>query len=1118
MSLVAWYPLDGDLKDYSGNKLDLVGVPEWANNGINGKCFKNSGNRMLVRDQKITKAFNSKNMTVSLWWNQLEQEPIKEWKDALTFGIWRIERGYESQYSPSSYSPIHYNDKIGDTSLSYNLSHYVSNAEWFLYTMVRRNGKFMVYINDKLLGSKDILPTQLKQYTEETYFNVSTEHIPSDRYNDIRIYDHGLSDTEIKALYESTKPDSRVLSNICKDAINHNYDKYMMVQEAKPFEIFDFTSKIDDIVSDIVDIKNGNIIKASDFTYRYGYKWKSLIIPKIIKYNNMYSELYKYTRGNKWVKLNDFMVNTNYYIQLFINGKLLNSDSCYITHKNNNLIIKTESLDGINITDIKMVMQNFVVKYNSVKYDTSESNITYSINNVNESYISEIYVDSKLYKTSTDVSVTVAEPHSTVDIYTCKTIIDSKTLDNDKIIEINESMISKDGKGTKLEVWSKSWNKHDGNHTKFLLNDIVFGKFDGGGTNIWILDENLQPYEYARFDTLHTYSNHSFIHNYNLSIKYKISSTKKIFEAYSEYLDSIPDNHIVIISLFDATIMYPEYLYNKLVKYFNVSTPRTDITYRDAWYMISEKNSEKFIEEYNGTEESVISGILYLNPRTHTPLSGKAMKYFNSNGEFYIPNEFIKYAYDNTYKLDNPITGDIIVHKYTDLSGDLTDNDYKTIVDRYSNYNNYNTNYLADTLPDFIKNFKEFKISNIDTELMKDLIDHNPENYKTYLDQTMKPKFSFKYINILEDWKNHTDNIKGIEFQMDYKSYLDNPRLMLIIRNPSIQPVIVYHNGLLITDYDTYTHSNGYQFLFINTSTLVEPLDVESVFEVEILQDGGKHEVTKVARYDNDIHIEFDYLDYITFANYTFYLNGKRIHTDYIRVANSKGETHVNATYILFNIPIKKGDIMEVVNMSHIPSMIYKLDDFPDNGYISVDKDLLRYPLSSKYYDIFINGRKMSIFDEHFISDNKIQITKSKSKNRFELYERVIGSESFNLEYNRAINEWDLFIDSEVLDKYLLSYDITDIESDKIGEITYNNKSSQYYLLMKEMLNNPDELRISGNNRSDRVNFINENMNLLVEGDSSVKGIRISTRDPQLIPMRIQRKILDINNKPEFED
>lgn len=205
MSLVAWYPLNENLKDYSGN------YPDWKNNNLiqyeNGKIGKtyhfSSTEYGELSINGIAPKENSE-FSIAYW--------VKELKD-------KSSAGFRVVYQSGGYIIGQYRDYFdsyftgggGDVCSSS-----IDLTKWnHCVVTCTKNGIMTIYVNGEKESS-----TQISKYSTagSTYLGRRTaggSNADTDMYiNDLRLYDHCLSDTEIKKIsqglilhYNMSNPD-----------------------------------------------------------------------------------------------------------------------------------------------------------------------------------------------------------------------------------------------------------------------------------------------------------------------------------------------------------------------------------------------------------------------------------------------------------------------------------------------------------------------------------------------------------------------------------------------------------------------------------------------------------------------------------------------------------------------------------------------------------------------------------------------------------------------------------------------------------------------------------------------------------------------------------------------
>ena len=191
MSLIAWYPLNGDTKDYSGNNKHLTNNGATVSNlGKIGKTYDfGSGKYMTRVDEDIRQTFNSSEFSISMWYYVT---------DSSTFAL--------SMGSTTASKCLH----IGLRSITqitfafygddYNLNYNFSANKWYNLVWVYKDNKQYIYIDGVLMGSR-VASANLNIDANSTMnVGVYNSSLTSSRLNDIRIYSHALSLSEIKEI------------------------------------------------------------------------------------------------------------------------------------------------------------------------------------------------------------------------------------------------------------------------------------------------------------------------------------------------------------------------------------------------------------------------------------------------------------------------------------------------------------------------------------------------------------------------------------------------------------------------------------------------------------------------------------------------------------------------------------------------------------------------------------------------------------------------------------------------------------------------------------------------------------------------------------------------------
>ena len=207
MSLVAWYPLRGDTKDYSGNNNNLVNTGAVSiSTGKIGTCydFAQTSNQMLSTNE----VHISRDITMAGWFNiaSIDNDTMSgilnlhDHGDFSNLGL-NVKK-YDTQYKLTCNvgyidNTREYNEKVGSTLMDYN--------KWYHLALTYDYDKKILnlYVNGVQDGSWT-LPKQIKTLPKK--IAVSKWSLSNSSYNitgkinDVRIYDNALSKYEIKQL------------------------------------------------------------------------------------------------------------------------------------------------------------------------------------------------------------------------------------------------------------------------------------------------------------------------------------------------------------------------------------------------------------------------------------------------------------------------------------------------------------------------------------------------------------------------------------------------------------------------------------------------------------------------------------------------------------------------------------------------------------------------------------------------------------------------------------------------------------------------------------------------------------------------------------------------------
>ena len=221
MSLIAWYPFNGDAKDYSGNNNHIVsGTYAEDVKGKIGKCFVAGGTFETVLKTPITTNKLSDNVTISFWifntrqtgsiaifGNKGNDSNTSATSPERTFNYFLYPTPTDFHYSCSKYSGV--------------LKDVVPYNQWTHITTVQTSKQFIIYINGIKKQTVTISsPTPKNNYA--LYIGGGDNSNSTCKFNDVRIYNEALSAKQIKEIAQakiyhySLNENIQPIKNLCK--------------------------------------------------------------------------------------------------------------------------------------------------------------------------------------------------------------------------------------------------------------------------------------------------------------------------------------------------------------------------------------------------------------------------------------------------------------------------------------------------------------------------------------------------------------------------------------------------------------------------------------------------------------------------------------------------------------------------------------------------------------------------------------------------------------------------------------------------------------------------------------------------------------------------------------
>jgi hypothetical protein len=195
MSLVAWYKLDGNANDSSGNNYhgNVYGATVNANGKI-GQCYSFDGVNDFIRTGTIP---DSSQLTVALWFkaNAIVGQDRLYWGYGTNRAILYINTNYTfGWYMQTDVATVGYTT----SSLTFNA------GVWNHVALTYNGNKVKLYVN----GVLDSVQGVLIGKSSASAWNLGTDYCNASSWfnglmNDFRVYDNALSDKEIRELWKA---------------------------------------------------------------------------------------------------------------------------------------------------------------------------------------------------------------------------------------------------------------------------------------------------------------------------------------------------------------------------------------------------------------------------------------------------------------------------------------------------------------------------------------------------------------------------------------------------------------------------------------------------------------------------------------------------------------------------------------------------------------------------------------------------------------------------------------------------------------------------------------------------------------------------------------------------
>lgn len=193
MSLIHWWPLNGNTNDLGISPCAVSGTPSFATNGKIGKCL--SGGTLTMPAAATAQVFNKDAVSVCFWL-------YNGGSAGCIFGTEGMTAPNNRRFTLFQYpttNDLHWswqNEDSGGTFTSGVASGAIPSNAWTHICAVWDKGTARIYVNGVQVGTSTGTCTS----TNWAYDTIIARPSSTRYYNDIRIYNHALSAKEVKEI------------------------------------------------------------------------------------------------------------------------------------------------------------------------------------------------------------------------------------------------------------------------------------------------------------------------------------------------------------------------------------------------------------------------------------------------------------------------------------------------------------------------------------------------------------------------------------------------------------------------------------------------------------------------------------------------------------------------------------------------------------------------------------------------------------------------------------------------------------------------------------------------------------------------------------------------------
>lgn len=264
------------------------------------------------------------------------------------------------------------------------------------------------------------------------------------------------------------------------------------------------------------------------------------------------------------------------------------------------------------------------------------------------------------------------------------------------------------------------------------------------------------------------------------------------------------------------------------------------------------------------------------------------------------------------------------------------------------------------------------------------IIFHNGELYKYYNETTYKNKsFTFPLVNVSDSDIIEILFFKKIDNRV-FPLYLPSGDNDIQILDSSID---INHMKLYTINPENSrfnierTERTQYEVPFVverlNNDTVDIKLQDSFHYDrrLSLVSDRQFRYMCKIVQQDTiDVILSKDF-NFCTERNkYMVFINGRKIDNENFTITIAKDTLPFDDLSVYVNIPLSKGDKIEIFYVSEPLEEITVQPRINQSGIVTVNRDKISYDLDEELYMIFINGRKMNSTQLKKMNSNRLKI------------------------------------------------------------------------------------------------------------------------------------------------